>query len=161
MTIEKISELKQTLETANKKIRDFAATEGKQAIGSAFKPIFENYPKLVQIVWTQFTPHFNDGDVCEFDVGEPAAYIEGDDLNEHPGEMEIPYRVYSEEDLVKYSWAKEHNDRYYALNCPKFRDDVYSIWRAIPKELMEAVFDDGVKVTITRENIEVEEYDHD
>ncbi|HWJ26014.1 MAG TPA: hypothetical protein VNS32_05695, partial [Flavisolibacter sp.] len=29
-------------------------------------PLFEKYPGVKNVRWTQYTPYFNDGDACEF-----------------------------------------------------------------------------------------------
>ena len=35
------------------------------------KEFFDKNPGITGVVWTQYTPYFNDGDTCEFSVGEP------------------------------------------------------------------------------------------
>lgn len=44
--------------------------ESKKFIENAAKSLFEQYPFLHSIYWTQYTPYFNDGDTCEFSVHE-------------------------------------------------------------------------------------------
>jgi hypothetical protein len=38
-----------------------------QILGDLFAGLFQ-FPQLKSIVWEQYTPYFNDGDVCEFSV---------------------------------------------------------------------------------------------
>jgi hypothetical protein len=54
----------------------------------AFKALFDN-PSIHGLRWTQYTPHFNDGDACIFSVNEygwriaptdtPDEYLDGED----------------------------------------------------------------------------------
>ena len=42
--------------------------EGEAAVKDAFKDLFDKYPEVTSVVWTQYTPYFNDGDACTFTV---------------------------------------------------------------------------------------------
>jgi len=42
--------------------------EGKLLFTDTTKEIFEVYPELKEFNWTQYTPYFNDGDICTFEV---------------------------------------------------------------------------------------------
>src|SRR5688572_33247641 len=44
---------------------------GQSFLKEQFKNIFEEYPDLDRISWTQYTPYFNDGDECVF-----SAYVD-------------------------------------------------------------------------------------
>lgn len=68
----KLEELKQKIEDTNREIRDNAKT----ALEGSFKEIFEEYPELHGFRWTQYTPSFNDGDPCEFTVGDIDVLVE-------------------------------------------------------------------------------------
>jgi hypothetical protein len=43
---------------------------------------FKDFPEILSVYWTQHTPHFNDGDACEFSVGDVRFNIDGDVLVE-------------------------------------------------------------------------------
>ncbi len=156
----KIKKLGKDLNKAYENIRKFAEEQGKAAFVSLFGELFDKHPHLQKIVWTQYTPHFNDGDVCEFGVGEFYVYIDGDDLDENFYDYEVPYRKYSEEECSKHDWAIEANARYDRFT-EQLKTDIREAREIIPTALFEEVFGDGVKVSVTRFGIEVEEYDHD
>ena len=42
----------------------------KNSLSALFQEVFERYPEITVIKWTQYTPYFNDGDTCEFYVNE-------------------------------------------------------------------------------------------
>lgn len=164
--IKKLKAVKNNIEKANRKLKEFAEREGREAIGGAFAVIFEKYPFVKQVRWTQYTPYFCDGDPCVFSTSEPGVYLEGADLDDSPYEHEANYRYYSEDEIAKYDWAKIHNARIDAIGgielLKPLGEDIYDIWRSIPKALLEACFGDGARVTITPGSIEIEEYnDHD
>ena len=54
------------MEVARAKVREV----GKAAVGALFKAFFAQYPEVTAVGWTQYTPHFNDGDPCVFRVHE-------------------------------------------------------------------------------------------
>ena len=116
--------------------------EGQQAIAAAFKEVFDAYPELESVSWTQYTPYFNDGDACTFAVHDfDSAVVDGE-------EVEEPY--YADKDsplkpgLVK-ALSKLNN----------------SIGASAMSDTMELIFGDHAKVTATRNGFEVDEYSHD
>jgi len=132
--IEASSKIKQ----ARYELAKFAKTQGSTAIGSAFKPFFEKYPEAKSVVWVQYTPHFNDGDTCEFGVREPE--IHGDDGED------------------RYCYGEGLTDKELGIGAEDAFDD---IWQFCDEDLLQLCFGDGVQVTVTAETVEVEEYDHD
>jgi hypothetical protein len=41
---------------------------GQQKLKEVFRVFWDSNPNIKLITWTQYTPYFNDGDTCEFDV---------------------------------------------------------------------------------------------
>lgn len=160
MSIDKFKEVSNRIQQVNDEVKRFARDKGGAAFRNAFQVLFDMSPSLVQIKWSQYTPYFSDGDVCEFGVNEPGFYIESDDLSESHYEHELTRR-YDEEQSAKNPWAKRYNDRYDALGGKEFLNAKTDLWKSIPKELFLAVFGDHVEVTVTRDGITTEEYSHD
>ena len=46
---------------------------GQGSIKEMFEAIFKQAPAVLAVKWTQYTPHFNDGEPCVFNVNEPTA----------------------------------------------------------------------------------------
>lgn len=155
-----------------------------------FTEVFETFSNLTSVSWVQYTPHFNDGEPCEFsvygfDFNTNDGYLEQnfDKVNSyiHYLENEVfpdsTYPYYTEElcqqkykisrteklvgfipDSIKnlsYQELKEYRDKLGVLHSLK------TLLNLIPYEIYNDMFGDGVEVTVTREKIEVEEYDHD
>lgn len=54
--------------------------KSRELMREAFREFFTKYDEIVEnVYWTQYTPHFNDGEACEFGVHEAYILIEGDE----------------------------------------------------------------------------------
>jgi hypothetical protein len=122
------------------------------------KEFFDQNPLVKAIVWTQYTPYFNDGDTCTFRVGA-ATFTNAE-----------------EADSIR--WGEYGGDE---ENIWCYGDDCYSDETPVPPEVntalcdsfdrlinssemtdvMLAMFDDHVKVVATRDGFESDEFDHD
>lgn len=104
---------------------------GEKFLIQNFADLFTRYPNLEKISWQQYTPYFNDGEECVFRSYHKYAEIEGEGLD-----YDKPERKEIEEELKKF--------------MSQFDD-----------ELLKNLFGDHVQLTVTKEGITVEEYEHD
>lgn len=143
------------------------------------KEFFNEVPLVQAVVWTQYTPYFNDGDECVFSVHEPNFVVSGFD----PDELESPYEYEDDEkyrtlstgnwieDIARYreyknaDWAKSSIEKLeqnikdypgYDAKITAFADFLQS-----NEELLNDLYGDHVAVYLTEDNVVVEEYDHD
>lgn len=134
------------------------------------KEFFDKNPAITAVVWTQYTPYFNDGDTCEFSVNEPTFTNAPDPENVRWGEYEGDEEgVFA---LESPRWVLENDRDYYKEtqeavanaggvdvdSCEAFARMIQS---SAMEDVMYAMFDDHVKVVATREGFEVDEYSHD
>lgn len=68
--------------------------KSKGFIEAGAKNLFDKYPFLHCVHWTQYTPYFNDGEACEFHVHEVCYTFEGDDVDNYDSSA-----LYTQEDL--------------------------------------------------------------
>lgn len=117
--------------------------DGKQFFSDQSKELFEKHPTLVKFGWTQYTPYFNDGDTCYFSASldYPKFLLVG--MNEELYDEE-PY--YSKDEIT----------------------DESIVWNGIREFLsqfddsdVELLFGDHCEVIVTKDGVEVEEYEHD
>jgi hypothetical protein len=119
-----------------------------------FKNFFDANPTVKSVAWTQYTPHFNDGDVCEFSRHE--FNVAGDLDND----LKASYKDspdYEFDDTAFFgSWSFED------------RSEVKRALKVLEKTLggdteavFRAAFGDGYRIIATRKGFNVEEYDHD
>lgn len=152
--------------------QELIAKEGKSALVDSFKAVFDAVPELETLEWTQYTPHFNDGDVCEFSVHEfnatfnvpvkdkvykgykiPGDYRSGSVyvVEERPAGAEFEEISYGGSDKDEDPILTRTREAVKSLNSVKNSCE----------EIFEAAFGDGYRVTASREGFSTEYYDHD
>lgn len=129
----KKEELEAQLEKLNNEFTEVAKTK----FGEWAKDLFGRYPGLEQITWTAYTPYFNDGDPCYFRSCHTYASINSDECEEFDRE----------------NFTEEEAD--------KLEKEIYEFMSKFSDEDMERLFGDHVKVTLTKNGVDVDEYDHD
>ena len=118
-----------------------------------FKPFFTTlfmwYPAVHAVQWTQYTPHFNDGSACTFDVQD--AYVARKPIAEMTRE--------EARDIETTAWATSCERT--GDPCERAAHEVGVFFNGL-EDVLRTTFGDGVQVRIERNgNITVEEYDHD
>lgn len=137
---------------------------------------------IESIGWTQYTPYFNDGEPCTFDVNTYDLLINGDWEYETEELNETIYKeIETEEELqsvieenersgrTENSWYKQpvigtsHSFPNDSFNSKEhdLLEEIKKVIQSVPDEIMESMFGDHVKVTIFKDGTtETEEYDH-
>jgi hypothetical protein len=126
--LEKYDTLRKQMDAARMQMKQIA----EQCIKEGFQSIFDEYPHVESIWWTQYTQYWNDGEPCHFHVRTSSLEVICDENS-------------SEDD----PWF---NDAY---------GKAEALLEAFDEGDMEAVFGDHVQVNVTRDGFEVSEYDHD
>ena len=78
-------------------------TQAQNAFKEVVKEFFNTNTGINLVTWTQYTPYFNDGEACEFSVGE--AYF-----SNAPSAEEISYGEYEGDDEA--IWSTDDPVRY-------------------------------------------------
>lgn len=157
--------------------------EGEAALKDAFKDVFDKYPEIKEIYWCQYTPYFNDGDVCHFSVHEFDVSLKcPDDLDSRieakETELEASQtaadseRLQKELDLLtslrdfcEEEWS--YGESLYVLKRindarpQEIAKAVKDLQRELPSDVLESVFGDHARITATREGFSVTEEEHD
>jgi hypothetical protein len=115
-------------------LRAEAKTTASAILHEGTKSYFEKYGHVVeQIFWTQYTPWFNDGETCEFSVGEPNLVLTTDE-NEDKYEQGSAFHT----DIDGYEaslavWAEFNTDpEAYKDNVAATRHNFFDRWN--PRE---------------------------
>lgn len=140
--------------------------KAQELFKSVTKEFFEKNPGVQAIMWTQYTPYFNDGDTCEFGVNDPhftnANAEQREEFTawgEYEGEDE---EVWSNELWgFKYDMERNPHKNFDGINLDDAKAFAEMICSGDMEEVMEAMFGDHVRVTATREGFDVDEHDHD
>jgi hypothetical protein len=135
------------------KIKEEMVATATSAVKLEFEKVFTAYPELTYVCWTQFTPYFNDGEECTFSVNSFAIgnAPDMDDVSaygEYDGDEE---GIWSDDYLS--GEAREKYIKVYELQ--QFCES------EIGEDVLRAAFGDHSVVTVTREGIDVQEYEHE
>jgi hypothetical protein len=146
--------------TKVKELKTLMQTQGKEALKDAFQEFFEAHPEAKCIVWTQYTPYFNDGDACEFRVNELALKLNktpSEDTSAEDDDFE------DNDDYESDIYDLKYGKKTLTVAEAKLVADFTSLEKATGQldEVFELVFGDHVKVRATRNGFDVTEYDHD
>jgi hypothetical protein len=144
-----LNEQFEAIERLKKQYEEAVKAIGREGIQKLLEPLFERYPNVDAVKWTQYTPYFNDGEPCEFDSNADYAEVrfkaeEGDVLTKE-----------SQEQDFESDWGnREKPERYNAIKA--IRQAL-----KIDNAVMLAAFGDHVEVTVDRNSVEVEEFEHE
>lgn len=181
-----------TVKQKAQEIKDLRAEHQKltqQLLADSFKQIFEEYPKVGKVQWTQYTPYFNDGDECVFGVNE-WEILSQDELENPDEEYEGRYsygdaagdfststyrdqvnkvspRFYKRPGSDYWSphkWGDDNEVKENPNYDPQYGEPyeaIKELYKTIDQGTLKEIFGDHVYVAIDREGAHVEEYDHD
>lgn len=115
------------------------AAKAATAVGGLFKKFFAANPGVYAVRWTQYAPHFNDGDPCVFSVHDFTAAV-------------APPKEEDNDEGFLESWDLKDN---------LMKENLRSLKQKIKNNIFEKAFGSDAQVTATREGFDVTEYDHD
>lgn len=115
-------------------------------------------PEVEAVKWSQYTPYWNDGEACTFQVGEIYVKLTGD--LEDAGEEEDGWRHSCDLQDSEYSPVPEAllaaaEGAHEALEEMSYQE-TKKYYTAL-----EQAFGDHTEVTATREGFAIEEYEHE
>lgn len=149
-----------------KALQEEASKTSQEVFKQSLAKFFTAVPEITAITWTQYTPYFNDGEACEFGVGEPNFYskydteTKSDDDEDEDEEFEFDPHDYmnnpfaAPSDYVYKSAADTSNkyresyqadiDKYNALTAEVGEERIVQVNRAIEdvKKLFTEIDDD-------------------
>lgn len=154
----RMKELQKDLKTLKAEI----AEEFKQNLNELFQDFFKTVPIIKAIGWTQYTPYFNDGDECVFNVNEPGFLSTyAGDIDDEPDFLYGSGDIYiSRKGVVAYNDNPELNEKL-SPHATDIMEMEQFITDADNTEFFKEVFGDHVRIIVTHEGIDVEEYEHD
>lgn len=129
------------LKAEQKALKDKFEAEGKKALVHGVRAIFDKFPDVAAVRWTQYTPGFNDGEPCTFGV-----HVSGVRLL---SQMDSDSSEESDEDDNEWDGTWHHEA------CKAFRELLKDA-----DEICHAAFGDDKAVVIKRDGtVSVSDYD--
>jgi hypothetical protein len=116
----------------------------KSVINDVFSEVFNAHPEIEKIAWTQYTPYFNDGESCIFNVHD-VYFLRTDDTQE-----------LKESHIYEWHSAGWGDD---VKNFPALKKLNALITSS--EDILLMMFGDHCQITVTRDGIDVEEHEHD
>jgi len=209
------------LNNQTKALKTKMQAKSRDLMVEGFKEFFTRHGEHVQnLFWTQYTPHFNDGEECSFGVSEVYILLKGDEeaceyegslLYDQEKVVEIENDIattiawqkdpigtaqkYANDYFAKYkrdlfqvnTWDRETVQQkmekwtpsrqsivelntellfatQFVSKSKNLKEDFEHIKRIVESmddDMMKMVFGNHVKVIVSNDSLEVEEYDHD
>jgi hypothetical protein len=142
---------REELQAKMKSLKQEMTDLGKSYFESESVKVFEEFPNLQSFSWTQYTPYFNDGDECTFGVNDwfNVTYVGDEDPDYDEEDNEIYYSNWQKKPVEEFT--DEEKLAYTLHNLVTFAED----------ETMKEMFGDHVRVIVSRDGVEIEEYDHE
>jgi hypothetical protein len=184
-TSNKLTKLVKQVEDLRRKMQQ----DGQIALKEAFSDFFDAHPEATAIVWTQYTPYFNDGDACTFGINYFELKVDvnkvADDIkflldkSGHNDEYDwgggcAARSISRIEDTAANRKLKKdnhyYNDLYKDLTLRQLElkekslledfKELTNSCHAIP-EILETILGDHIKVTATKKGFSIDDYSHD
>lgn len=138
--------------------------EGIKAIREIMKDFFKQFPEVKELRWEQFIPYFNDGDVCEFQLYDLIFFGYSNDFDPKDDESYDEWEYYESfwNGKEAYNWLRPESGPDPRLK--QVHDAIRDIQNILYEfeDVLEQAFGSHARVSVTPENITVEEYvDHD
>jgi hypothetical protein len=180
----KLEQLMAMKEEYQKKVR----AEGQGLLTEMFKEFFEQNAGVDSLSWQQYTPYFNDGDPCTFRVTDVTlkfadinsarenlddscflkeTYGPGKTPNRWGGYDSVLVKTEPSSDEEVLNGGGDYEDGYYdAWNLKDnttLRNNLDKVSKLLSasEDVLEMVLGDHVKVVVTKDSIDTEEYNHD
>lgn len=126
-------------------------------------------PKVARFGWTQYTPYFNDGDPCVFGVNElwadPVVTADSEPSSDGYHEVISWDKRWGSRPSTFNEATKSWEEGFYVGPDEEIYDKLLDLNKAISSgafnDVLLEAFGDHATVTVTREGITVEYYDHD
>ena len=150
-----------------KRLRDEARSKVKNFFIKGMDMIFDTYPEVKSVSWTQYTPHFNDGEPCNFwcNVGDFGVNGYSDYSDE--GEDENSIDVFKDGEAWNYDWKRDENNVSFKVyknpgaRSVKIYEAISGFLNQLDSEDYMTMFGDHAEVIVRKGEITVEEYEHD
>lgn len=182
--LEKINQQNDKIEDMKKAHMEDLQSEFKNII----KMFFDECPKIQAVLWSQFTPYFNDGDPCIFRINGPIFVTQNFDTKNLRDSYEYEDDdEYASLSVPSVSWQKDINyarnilennpsawqKEYYSSNIIKLEemqndfngyDEKIKLFTRLihdNEDMINKVYGDGVLVYLTPTEVIVEQYSHD
>lgn len=148
MSLEDLTNMKAEYEAKMKK-------EGEKALKDHLNKFLDEHPEIEALRWEQYTPHFNDGDACLFSMNDISVQLASNAVGATSDEKTTDDDDDDDGNFIEsYELDKKHSKIAEAV------EELHSELEEV-EDILQEVLGDHSRITVTRDKIDVEEYDHD
>ena len=134
-----------------------------EVFGEWCKNIFEKHPKIESFGWNQYTPYFNDGDTCTFSANTDYLNVNDeyvDDCDWMGATKVTNWGTYNRETKVYEGKVEVPNEKY-DKELEDAVNEIRSFLNMFDDDFYIRRFGDHSEIIVTKEGVEVDDYDHD
>lgn len=127
------------------KARKEMVDKAKGSLKPGLEQFMTDHPELEGIRWTQYAPHFNDGEPCEFAVHDIEACLKAPEEDDEEG-WHGCYGSHRPEEFSASTWK-----------------DLCALNKLLQKseDVLRDAFGNDCRVIVTKKGVATEEYEHD
>lgn len=145
------------------KLKQELHKKSEKAFFEGAKQIIDSCPDLKSVSWSQYTPYFNDGDVCQFSANTNYLKVNGEHAEEDDTlrpNIVINYGTWNREKRIYEGRVEQPNPKY---NKPLADavDKMTEFLGIFDDDFYKTQFGDHITVTITDTGVDTEDYDHE
>ena len=125
--------------------------------------IFSKYEQLESFGWTQYTPYFNDGEACLFFANTDYLIINGDyaeDSDWFSKENIINWGQWNRELKTHEGRVEESNNNYNEVLVNAY-NEIVEFLSNFDNDYYLTKFGDHAEVIVTKNSVDISDYDHD
>lgn len=155
MSLEKFIASIDDVEAKLTKMKEEARALAQKEFEYASQELFRLIPRLKALIWSQYSPYFNDGDECVFGVNSVSAmsFIPED------FDFQIPEDEEEQNHFIISDYDDENRESLSELEIRAI--NAMSNFIETNEELMEDLFGNHVYVILTADGADVQECSHD
>lgn len=125
--------------------------------------IFNKYPELESFGWTQYTPYFNDGESCMFYAN--IDYLKINDEYADDSDWISPMNIVKYGDWNRefkiYEGREEEPNPNYNQKLVDAYNEICNFLDHFDDDFYLSKFGDHAEITVTKDSLTIEDYDHD
>lgn len=125
------------------------------------KSIFKDNPELESFSWFQYTPYFNED--CTFSANTDSLYLNGESIEEaewYPVQNIVSRGIWNP-DTRKYDGMIKEKNKKYNEKLSNLADKISQFLGELDDMFFLNRFGDHAQVTITKDGVEISDFDHE
>ncbi len=128
-----------------------------------YQYIFDKYTTLDSFGWTQYTPYFNDGETCVFYANTDYITVNDEYFEDASWSQEVKVLDWGtwNPELRKYEGRVEEPNPDYDAVLFEASNEIVNFLNQFDNDFYLAKFGDHASITVTKDGVDISDYDHD